>query len=97
MSSTNNPTEVGGPAVEQERRSAVEKVLRLGFVVSVVGFLLAGFVLVALQAVQLVLGDGQAATTISEELGPRTFAVATVSGLFAFALEYLRPGGGCEA
>jgi hypothetical protein len=79
------------PAVD--RRTPLERVLRLGFVLTLVVFLGAGFVLVGIQAVQLAAGDGSGAADVSERLGPPTFAVATACGLFAFALEYLRHGG----
>lgn len=66
--------------------------LRVGFVTTLVLFLLGGFVLVAAQAVELVLGNGTAVADVGEKLGPPTFVTATVCGMFAFAQEYLRPG-----
>ena len=69
---------------------------RLCFVVSLVVFLLGGFVIVGAQAVQIVLGDGSAVAATSERLGPPTFAVSAVCGLLAFALEYVRRGPGEE-
>lgn len=78
---------------EQTARGPVERLLRLGFVLTLVLFLIGGSVLVACQAVQLVRGDGTAVISVSDRLGPPTFEVATLCGLFAFALEYLRHGG----
>ena len=78
---------------ESKGRERLVAVLRLCFVVTLVIFLIGGFVLVGAQAVQLVAGDGPAVASIGERLGPPTFVVATICGLFAFALEYVRPGG----
>lgn len=67
-------------------------VVRLLFVVSLVLFLVGGFVIVGAQAVQTVLGDGTAVASIGERLGPTTFAVSAVCGLLAFVMEYGRTG-----
>lgn len=77
---------------ESTATARLRSLLRLGFVITLLLFLAGGFVLVGAQAVQLVRGDGPAVAAIGERLGPPTFTVATVCGLFAFALEYLRPG-----
>lgn len=75
---------------------ASTSVARLCFVISLVVFLVGGFVIVGVQAVQIVLGDGTAVAAIGERLGPPTFAVSAVCGLLAFALEYVRRGPGEE-
>ena len=49
--------------------------------------------LVAAQAVEILLGNGAAVVELGERLGPPTFIVSTICGLFAFALEYLQPHG----
>jgi hypothetical protein len=50
-------------------------------------------VLVFAQAVKIVSGDGASVVELGERLGPPTFIVSTICGLFAFALEYLQPHG----
>jgi len=77
----------GGPLVT---------LLRVAFVLTLVAFLLGGFVLVAAQAVELALGDGTAVAAIAERLGPATFTVATICGLLAFLHEYVAPHRGGE-
>ena len=69
------------------------RLIRTLFVITLVLFLTGGFVLVAAQAVEIVLGNGAAVVELGERLGPPTFIVSTICGLFAFALEYLQPHG----
>ncbi|WZH50470.1 MAG: hypothetical protein PIR53_10570 [Nocardioides alkalitolerans] len=75
---------------------ASTSITRLCFVVTLVVFLLGGFVIVGAQAVEIVLGDGTTVAAIGERLGPPTFAVSAVCGLLAFVLEYVRRGPGEE-
>ncbi len=93
MNPLDHPTTIDPSAAPSERSATarLRSFLRLGFVVTLLVFLAGGFVLVGAQAVQLVAGDGPAVAAIGERLGPPTFTAATVCGLFAFALEYLRP------
>lgn len=84
------------PAVTERRDPVVLRLVRVGFVASLVLFLLGGFVLVGAQAVEILLGDGAAVTRIAEEVGPPTYVVASVCGLLAFVQEYFRPGRGGE-
>ena len=73
--------------------STATRLTRACFVLTLVLFLIGGFVLVIAQAVQIVLGDGAKVVELGERLGPPTFIVATICGLFAFVLEYLQPHG----
>ncbi len=94
MNPLDHPTTIDPSTTPSESRATarLRSFLRLGFVVTLLAFLVGGFVLVGAQAVQLLAGDGPAVAAVGERLGPPTFTVATVCGLFAFALEYLRPG-----
>jgi hypothetical protein len=80
------------PATTQ-RPSTATRVTRALFVLTLVLFLVGGFVLVFAQAVKIVSGDGASVVELGERLGPPTFIVSTICGLFAFALEYLQPHG----
>jgi hypothetical protein len=80
------------PATPQ-RHSTATTGTRTLFVLTLVLFLVGGFVLVIAQAVQIVAGDGAKVVELGERLGPPTFIVSTICGLFAFALEYLQPHG----
>jgi hypothetical protein len=68
-------------------------VTRALFVLTLILFLIGGFVLVITQAVEIVAGNGAKVVELGERLGPPTFIVSTICGLFAFALEYLQPHG----
>jgi hypothetical protein len=76
-----------------QRHSTATTGTRALFVLTLVLFLVGGFVLVIAQAVQIVAGDGAKVVELGERLGPPTFIVSTICGLFAFALEYLQPHG----
>lgn len=94
MTSIHHDSPVTTTDPESGGRERLASVLRLGFVVTLVVFLLGGFVLVGAQAYQLVVGDGPAVAAIGERLGPPTFVVATICGLFAFLLDYFGAGDG---
>ena len=101
MSTANPPSQADGAAVRAHRHpsrraTAAWSVVRFLFVVTLVLFLIGGFVIVAAQAVEIVAGDGTAVTSIGEKLGPPTFVVSAVCGLLAFVMEYLRTGEGEE-
>lgn len=65
-----------------------EKVISTVFRISVALFLLGGLVIVILQGVGLVLGDGDFVTGSEEALAPWAYGSAGVAGLLAFALSY---------
>jgi hypothetical protein len=69
------------------------RVTRALFVLTLILFLIGGFVLVVAQAVEIMAGNGATVVELGERLGPPTFIVSTICGLFAFALEYLQPHG----
>jgi hypothetical protein len=79
-----------------DSRQAPNRATRLTrtlFVLTLVLFLTGGFVLVAAQAAEILLGNGAKVVELGERLGPPTFVVSTICGFFAFALEYLQPHG----
>jgi hypothetical protein len=97
MSTANPPSSTEGAVVRASRHQTRRAVLgwsvvRFLFVVTLVLFLIGGFVVVAAQAVEIVAGDGTAVTSIGEKLGPPTFVVSAICGLLAFVMEYLRTG-----
>jgi hypothetical protein len=58
------------------------------FRISVAAFLLGGLLVVVLQAVGLIVGDGEFVETITDTLAPWTYGAAGVAGLLAFAMSY---------
>ncbi len=63
------------------------------FRISVAAFLLGGALVVALQAVGLVLGDGEFVDAVTDHVAPWAYGAAGVAGLLAFALSYFRRDG----
>ncbi|MEO7942704.1 MAG: hypothetical protein ABIR34_04805 [Marmoricola sp.] len=82
-----------GTSATAQPPSAATRVTRALFVLTLILFLIGGFVLVVAQAVEIVAGDGAKVVQLGERLGPPTFIVSTICGLLAFALEYLQPHG----
>lgn len=65
-------------------------VIRFLFTLATVALVLGGVVLVAGQALALVLGRGAWLEAVPEVVGPPTLVSASVAGLLAFVLSYQR-------
>ncbi|MEW1956920.1 hypothetical protein [Kineococcus sp. NPDC059986] len=68
-------------------------VIRFLFTLATVALVLGGIVLVAAQALALVLGRGAWLEAVPEVVGPPTLVSASVAGLLAFVLSYRREDG----
>ncbi len=71
-------------------------VIRFVFTLATVVLVLGGIVLVAAQAVALVLGRGTWLEAVPEVVGPPTLVSASVAGLLAFVLSYGRADRSAE-
>ncbi|MFE6160574.1 hypothetical protein ACFQ7F_16870 [Streptomyces sp. NPDC056486] len=60
------------------------------FRLSVIAFLIGGVVIVLGQAAGIALGDAAWVTAVEEHAGPPTCIAASVSGLIAFLLSYVK-------
>lgn len=67
------------------------------FRITVAAFLIGGAVVVGLQAVGIVMGNGAFIDAVSDHVAPWVYGAAGVAGLLAFALSYFPHGDGDDA
>lgn len=63
-------------------------IISILFRISVLGFLLGGLAVVALQASGLITGNGDLVKAVTDHLAPWVYGSAGVAGLLAFAMSY---------